>query len=165
MPWISECLTAAHRIGGFASGNHALDEWLRRSAIQAQAMRTARTFVWHGGDGTAVAYFSLVAHLVVREDMPKRIGRGSPGAIPAILQARLALARSLHGKGLGGELLWDALGRAVAASEIAAARVVVVDAIDQRAARFYAHHGFLAVPRNPYRLVQKVSDIAAALRG
>jgi hypothetical protein len=49
------------------------------------------------------------------------------------------------------------------ASDIAAARVVVVDAIDESAARFYEHHGFVAVPKNPHRLVQKVSDSAAAL--
>lgn len=163
MPWISEHLTAAHRLDDFDSGRTALDEWLRRSARQAEAMRTARTFVWHAGDGVAVAYFSLAAHLVVREHIPRRVGHGAPGAIPAILLARLALARALQGRGLGGELLWDALSRAVAASEIAAARLVVVDAIDEAAGSFYEHHGFVPVPGNPHRLVQKVSDIAAAL--
>jgi hypothetical protein len=64
---------------------------------------------------------------------------------------------------LGGELLWDALSRTVAASEIAAARLVVVDAIDDDAKRFYAHHGFIAIPGNEARLVQKINDIAAAL--
>jgi predicted N-acetyltransferase YhbS len=126
-------------------------------------MRTAQTFVWHAGDGEVAAYFSLAGHLVARTDVPKRIGRGSPAAIPAVLLARLALTRTLHGRGLGGELLWDALSRAVAASDIAAARIVVVDAIDINAAQFYEHHGFSAVPGNPHRLVQKVSDIAAAL--
>ena len=92
------------------------------------------------------------------------MGRGSPDSIPAVLLARLALGASLHGEGLGGELLWDALSRAAAAADIAAARVVVVDAIDDRAARFYAHHGFVAVPENPNRLVQKMSDIHAALQ-
>ena len=128
-------------------------------------MRTAKTFVWHAGDGVVVAYFSLAAHLIVRERLPKKVGRGSPDAIPAILLARLALTRNLHGRGLGGELLWDALSRAVAASEIAAARVVVVDAIDEAAARFYEHHGFARVPRDESKLVQEVGDVAAALRG
>jgi len=67
-------------------------------------------------------------------------------------------------EGLGGELLWDALSRAVKASEIAAARLVVVDAIDASAARFYERYGFIAVPENPHRLVQKMSDVVAALR-
>jgi GNAT superfamily N-acetyltransferase len=110
-----------------------------------------------------VAYFSLAAHLVVRTELPPKLGRGSPEAIPAVLLARLALHQSVHGQGLGGELLLDALGRAVQASDVAAARLVVVDAIDETAASFYEHHGFLAVPGNPHRLVQKISDIAAAL--
>jgi predicted N-acetyltransferase YhbS len=126
-------------------------------------MRTAQTFVWHRGDGVVRAYFSLAAHLVVRATVPVRVGRGAPDAIPAILLARLALDRSLHGTGLGGELLWDALARSVAASEIAAARVIVVDAIDEDAAAFSRHHGFQPSPANPLRLVQKVSDVAAAL--
>ena len=43
-------------------------------------------------------------------------------------------------------------------------RLVVVDAIDEAAAAFYEHHGFVvAVPGNRQRLVKRVSDIAAAL--
>jgi hypothetical protein len=41
---------------------------------------------------------------------------------------------------------------------------VVVDAIDDHAARFCTHHGFTAVPGDHHRLVQKMSEIAAALR-
>lgn len=163
--FVSETLADHHLLQTFSSGNPVLDTWLQRHARHAQSMRTARTFVWHAGDRVVVAYFSLAAHLVVRAELPPRIGRGSPEAIPAVLLARLALHRSLHGQGLGGELLVDALSRAVQASDVAAARLVVVDAIDDAAASFYEHHGFLAVPGNPHRLVQKVSDIAAALDG
>jgi predicted N-acetyltransferase YhbS len=162
--WLSEPLDAGHLLESFDSGQPALDVWLRGSAAQAQAMRTARTFVWHAGDQVVVAYFSLAAHLVTRSALPRKTGRGSPDAIPAVLLARLALDRRLQGRGLGGELLWDALSRAVAASEIAAARVIVVDAVDGTAARFCEHHGFVPVPGSPHRLVQKVSDVAAALR-
>lgn len=149
----------------FGSGVSVLDAWLTEHAKHAQAMRTAQTFVWHVGDDRVIAYFSLAAHLLVRSDLPKKIERGSPATIPAVLLARLALDSSLRGEGLGGELLWDALTRAAAAAEIAAARVVVVDAIDDEAAGFYRHHGFAPIPGNPNRLVQKMSDIAAALGG
>jgi predicted N-acetyltransferase YhbS len=110
-----------------------------------------------------VAYFTLAAHLIAREALPKRTGRGSPSVIPAILLARLALDRSLQGQGLGAELLWDALARAVAANRHAAARVVVVDAADEQGASFYEHFGFEPVPGHPNRLVQKISSIEAAL--
>jgi GNAT superfamily N-acetyltransferase len=147
-------------------GGHLLGEHVGQDAeVAVLAGGHARTFVWHGGDKVVVAYFSLAAHLVVRADLPPRLGRGSPDAIPAVLLARLALDRSLQGQGLGGELLVDALSRAVQASEVAAARLVVVDAIDEAAAAFYEHHGFVAVPGNRQRLVQKVNDIAAALGG
>lgn len=161
--FVSETLAEHHLLEEFASGNHALDDWLHHHARHAQSMRTARTFVWHGGDKVVMAYFSLAAHLVVRADLPPKLGRGSPDAISAVLLARLALDRSLQGQGLGGELLVDALSRAVQASDVAAARLGVVDAIDEAAAAFYEHHGFVAVPGNRQRLVQKVNDIAAAL--
>jgi GNAT superfamily N-acetyltransferase len=161
--FVSETLTEDHRLDRLDSGNAALDSWLRDHARHAQAMRTAQTFVWHAGDGVALAYFSLASHLVVRAELPAKLGRGAPDAIPAVLLAKLALDRSLHGQGLGGELLLDALSRAVQASEIVAARLMVVEAIDDPAAAFYEHHGFVAVPGNRQRLVQKVGDIAAAI--
>ena len=163
--FVSEKLGPTHDLSAFASGVDALDAWLTRSASHAQAMKTAQTFVWHSGNGVVVAYFSLAAHLVVRASLPSKIGRGSPDAIPAVLLARLALDRTLHGGGLGGELLWDALSRACAASEIAAARIIVVDAYDDRAADFYRRYGFVAVAENQLRLVQKTSDVTAALLG
>jgi hypothetical protein len=50
----------------------------------------------------------------------------------------------------------------VTASRTVAARLVVVDALSEAAAGFYAHHGFRRIP-GTLRLVQKVSDIAAAI--
>jgi GNAT superfamily N-acetyltransferase len=161
--FVSEPLADRHQFEPFSSGSDALDVWLQRYARHAQSMRSARTFVWHAGDDLVVAYFSLAAHLVVRAELPRKIARGAPDAIPAVLLARLALDRSLHGQGLGGELLLDALSRAVQASDVAAARLVVVDAIDEAAVAFYEHHGVTAVPGNRQRQVQKISDIAAAL--
>ncbi len=111
-----------------------------------------------------VAYYSLTAHLLQRAELPRALGRGGPRQIPSVLLARLALDRSLHGQGLGGALLAEALERVLAATEIVAARFVVVDAIDEQAAHFYEHHGFRQIPQT-LRLVQKVADIGAALGG
>ena len=60
-------------------------------------------------------------------------------------------------------MLHDALSRAVAASQQAGGRYVVVDAIDDNARQFYEHHGFATTPR-PDRLVRKVSDIEADIK-
>lgn len=161
--YVSERLAPFHRLDEFRCGVEGLDRWLIDHAAHAQAMRTAQTFVWHRGDRRVAAYFSLAAHLVVRNELPGKLGRGSPASIPAVMLARLALDVGFHGEGLGGELLWDALTRARAASDIAAARLVVVDAISAEVAAFCEYHGFAPVPDNPNRLIQRMSDIAVAL--
>jgi len=79
--------------------------------------------------------------------------------IPTILIARLAVDQRHQGQRLGSRLLAEALRLAVAASDTAAARLVVVDAIDEQAAGFYRRWGFIDVPENPTRLFRKVSDI------
>jgi len=160
--FVSEELGDGHNLSRFDSGKSELDRWLREFARHAAANRTGRTFVWQAGDGVVVAYYALAAHEVAKADLPKRVGRGGPDRVPAVLLARLALDRGLHGQGLGAHLLADVLGRVVEASMKVAVRVVVVDAVDADAAAFYRRFGFAAVPEDPHRLFQKMSDIEAA---
>ena len=162
MSFISEELQDGHDLSHFESGKPELDRWLREFARHAAANRTGRTFVWHRGDRVVAAYYTLAAHEVAKTVLPKRVGRGGPDRVPAVLLARLALDRGLHGRGLGAVLLADALSRVVEASRKVAVRVVVVDAIDAAAVAFYERFGFSAVAEHPYRLFQKMSDIEAA---
>ncbi len=159
----SEALAERHLLAHFDSGRPELDRWLREAALTVEAKRTGRTFVWADRD-LVVAYYTIAAHLLVRDDPPRAVGRGSSSQMPSVLLGRLALDKSLHGRGLGGVLLEDALGRVVEATRVVAARFVVVDAIDEPAARFYQHYGFRRVP-DSMRLVQRISDVAAALAG
>ncbi len=151
-----------HVVGGFSCGEPSLDAWLREQAIPSAARRTARTWVWTDEDDTVVAYYALAAHKVARSDVPSRLGRGGPIEIPAVLLARLALAESLRGRGLGPVLIADALQRVVDATQTVAARLVVVDALHERVAEFYETLGFRRIP-GCLLLVQKVADIEAAL--
>lgn len=159
----SERLRADHDLSPFASGNDALDLWLREHALHADRTGTGRTYVWVDGTGRVVGYYTLAPHLVRRDETPPAAGRGAPEIIPAILLARLALDRSLHRQGLGAALLADALEIALEAIRKVGGRLIVVDAIDAAAASFYAHHGFVAVPGNPHRMVMKASRVARSL--
>lgn len=152
-----------HEVNGFACGEPSLDAWLRDQADPAARRRTARTWVWVDPDTTIVAYYALAAHKVTREQVPTRIGRGGPSEIPAVLLARLALSRSLRGQGLREVLVVDALTRIVAVTQTVAARLVVVDALHERVARFYESLGFRRVP-DSLLLVQKITDVEAALK-
>ena len=80
-------------------------------------------------------------------------------ALPAV-----KLTVSLRsGQGLGAVLVADALQRVGDATRTVAARLVVVDALHERVARFYEALGFRRIPAS-LLLVQKVADIEWSLR-
>lgn len=158
-----ERLESRHSLDAFESGNEALDSWLKRHALAAQNMDTARTFLLVGADGIA-GYFSLTMGSVLREEAPLRLVRGLPAyPVGMVLLARLAVDRDRQGGGVGGLLLAEALRKAVAAGEAAAARLVVVDAIDDNAVSFYRRYGFIAISEHPMRLYRRMKDIRASL--
>jgi GNAT superfamily N-acetyltransferase len=146
----------------FRSGNHDLDRWLRDHARNATAQGT-RTYVLLNDTKAVVGYFAIVPHVLDRDALPRKVARGAPRQIPSILLAKLALSENLHGQGLGAELLVHALRTIVDAARVAGGKLVVVDAIDAAAARFYRHHDFEPLPNRADRLVMKLSTAAAAL--
>ena len=158
-----ERLDAGHNLGAFDSGNHQLDSWLRRHALAAQHMDSARTFVVTGGV-ELIGYFSLTMGSVRRADAPAKLVRGLPAyPVGMVLLARLAVDRRHQGQGFGAAVLAEALRKAVTAGEAAAARLLVVDAIDDTAAAFYRHHGFIPTPEQDLRLYRRMKDIRASL--
>ena len=160
---VVEPLNDEHDIASFDCGNRDLTDWLRNHALRAVGQGTRTYVLIERGRGEVLGYFALAPHLVEREELPRRLGRGAPRQIPAILLAKLALDTSLHRQGIGRELLIRALSTVVAAAIVAGGKVVVVDAVDDAAAAFYEAHDFAAVPGNPRRLVMKLSTVAKAL--
>lgn len=63
---------------------------------------------------------------------------------------------------MGDVLVADALERIINATQTVAARLVVVDALHERVARFYESLGFRRLPGS-LLLVQKITDVEAAL--
>jgi predicted N-acetyltransferase YhbS len=158
-----ERLSSQHLVRQFESGNGELDTWLARHAVAAQQMDSARTFVLVEG-GSVLGYFSLTMGSVLRTAAPGKLVRGLPSyPVGMVLLARLAVDRTSQGRGIGSLLLAEALRKAVAAGEAAAARLVVVDAIDERAAQFYARHGFVPAPEHALRLYRRMKDVRLSL--
>lgn len=159
-----ERLSPTHHLNEFDSGNEVLDNWLKRHALSAQAMDSARTFVLVQTD-RVVGYVSLAMGSVQRADAPALLVRGMPAyPVGMVLIARLAINRNEQGRGLGRRLLADALRMAVLAGEAAAARLVVVDAIDEQAVQFYRLHGFTA-ELGESRLYLRMKDVRASAEG
>jgi predicted N-acetyltransferase YhbS len=158
-----ERLDAHHDVSSFDSGNEVLDGWLRRHAIAAQRMDSARAFV-ATRNGRVIGYFSLTMGSMLRAEAPVKLVRAMPAyPVGMVLLARLAVDQSQQGRGVGAMLLAEALRKAVAAGEVAAARLIVVDAVDEDAAAFYQRYGFVRTPENPLRLYRRMKDVRASL--
>jgi predicted N-acetyltransferase YhbS len=148
-------LDAECRIEVFDCGVPELNRWLQQHAWRAEQSRQCRTFVAES-DGVVVGYYALAAHAVRAADLPQRWRRGAPRSVPAALLAKLAVDSRSQGHGLGSELVVDAIQRVLVAAEQVGTRVLVVDALDDDAAGFYARLGFTATS-SPRRLLLKLS--------
>ncbi len=153
MGFVCERLTDAFDLGGFDSGIQALDDWLSNSARDSDGRNLTRTYVWHRGDHRVVGYYTIAPYFIERDTLTARQGRGLPDRIPCYLLARLALDRTLHGQGLGSQLLASALLRIAGGASDLGGRFVVVDAIDEAAGSFYRRHGFVGIGDVAGRLV------------
>lgn len=161
---IIEKLTKEHEVSTFDCGKPSLNDWLRRFALTNQQSDSARTYVLRRG-GRIAGYYSLSAGAVRKEESPPRIAKGlAKHPIGVILLARLAVDRNEHGKGLGKELLIDALFRAMTAAEAIGARAILVHAIDDEAVAFYEKFGFEKSPLDAKQLMLLMKDLRATLK-
>lgn len=157
-----EPLSQAHGLANFESGAPALDVWLQRRAVANQATGASRTFVLCDED-RVVGYYALASSAVAAQDTPGRVRRNMPDPIPMILLARLAVARSHQGRGLGADLFADAARRVTQAADLIGVRGLLVHAISPEAAAFYRAMGMEPSPLSPTILMVTLSDLRAGL--
>ena len=154
-------LTGDLDLADFACGTPALDEWLRHRALANQESGASRTYVVTV-DRRVVGYYALANGSVVAAEAPGRVRRNMPDPIPVMILGRLAVDRSRQGRGLGSDLLRDAVLRTLQAAEIAGIRALLVHALDEGAARFYARSGFLPSPMRPLTYFLPLEQIRRA---
>lgn len=160
-----ERLADHHNLDAFQCGVKELDDWLRAYALDNQRRNLSRTFVLVDDAGQVAGYYSLTMGGVRREALPARYGRGLPRYdIGMVLLARLAVAHSRQGQGLGRDLLIEAIEQAATAGQHAAARFIAVDPIDENARSFYAAFGFRPVEGDTEgRMYLRIDEALAAL--
>jgi GNAT superfamily N-acetyltransferase len=147
---------------GFDSGEPSLDEYLRRRALANHVEGSSRCFVTCR-DGRVVGFYALAPAAVERAGTPGRVRRNMPDPVPVILLSRLAIDHKEQGKGLGAQLLRDAITRAVVAAEIIGVRALLVHALHEQARTFYAHFDFEPSPTDPLHLLLLIKDARALL--
>ncbi len=163
--FVFEPLAKSHPRTAFSCGNASLDRYLHEQARREQDRRVARVYVLlHRPTGAIAGYHTLSSSSIRTTDLPEDIQRRLPRyeATPVILLGRLARDVHFRGAGVGERLLADALERSLDAQKRVGAVAVVVDAIDDTAARFYEAYGFIRLPRDPSRLFVAMDTIEDA---
>lgn len=151
-----EPLSAEHDVGAFECGEASLDDWLKRRALPNQLSAAARTFVVLDENRFVVGYYALAAGAVAHEGATGAARRNMPDPIPVLVLGRLAVARRAQGLKLGAALLQDAVFRAMAVSENAGVRALLVHALGEAAKAFYEHYGFQGSPLDPMTLMLRL---------
>lgn len=153
-----------HLLSDFDSGVPSLDDWLRRRARANQASGASRTFVLCEGE-RVVAYYALASGAVQGIEAPGRFRRNMPDPIPVVVLGRLAIDRSLQGRGIGRALVRDALLRVAQAGELIGIHGVLVHALSEQARAFYLAVGFEPSPLDPMTLMATMTDLRRAIEG
>lgn len=155
-------LNDSHVLSNFACGKEALDDWLQYRATKAES-RTARTYVVADGDHV-VGYYTFCSGSVRIGELPKKLARNVPPLVPVTILGRLAVHRDYQGLGIGKAMLKEGLSRALQASALVGSLAVVVHALDDEAAAFYAKFGFTQFPEGGKTFFMPMRTIASAVQ-
>ena len=158
-------LASTHDRASFDCGVAGLNAYLKTQAGQDIRRKVNAVFVLVGTTAPTrvLGYFTLCATALPHGDIPEPARTHIPRypLVSATLIGRLAVAKEKRGQGLGGVHLAHALRKAYESAASVGSCMVVVDAIDEGAAGFYAAHGFVRLPESmrlilPMRIVKKL---------
>ena len=148
-----EPLAKEHKRSDFTSGSDRIDSYFRVTVSQDVRRKYAACFVAREIATDRIAgFYTLSSSNVPLNQVPEPLAKKLPRypTVPAVLIGWLARHSDYAGQGLGEALLFDAI-RTVAAAPIGA-HAVFANAIDDRAAAFYAAFGFAPLNRRPRTL-------------
>jgi predicted GNAT family N-acyltransferase len=157
-----EPISEEHDLSGFDCGEPVLNDWLKNRALKNES-RFSRTYVLCDEKKAVVAYVCISAGSIERKDAPAKLKRNAPNSIPVSIIGRLAVDQSQAGKGLGADMLSDAMRRIALASQTIGIGAVVIQAKDDAAKNFYMHCSeFIEYPDNSRTLFMPIETLIAA---
>ena len=162
--WTIEQLGRDHLRDTFDCGKPPLNVFLRTLVSQYEKRDLGRTYVaCPTGEKRVVGYYTIASGAIAYDALPAKGSAKLPKhPVPVVLIARLAVDHSVHGQGLGGWLLRDALNRCVDLADALGIHAVAVEAIDPEAKAFYERYGFIPQLDSGLHLFLPVATIRAA---
>ncbi len=145
-------LDPKHHKKSFDCGKESLDNYIKKQAKQDVKRKLSACFVYVQGEDDlqkVKGYYTLSSSSVPSEHIPEEFKKNFPKnyfSLPTTLIGRLAIDKSMAGKGLGSLLLLDALERSYKISNEIGSFAVIVDPLDEQAVAFYEKFGFILLP-------------------
>lgn len=164
--WHEEPISKRHNREAFDCGEAALNDFLRRHARQMHDRGGAKTFLAVRDDNASLVlgFYSISPASVEFSRTPVVVKRGlARYDVPVFRLGRLAVDKSMQGKGLGGQLLLSAGRRCFRASLEVGGVALLIDAVNEGAARWYAGYGALPLLDDPLSLLLPMAAIRMAL--
>lgn len=161
-----EPISRAHDREAFDCGDPELNEFLRRHARKSHERGAVKTFLAvNDGVGKKIfGFYSVAPASVAYDRTPLLIQRGlARHEVPVFRLARLAVERSVQGRGLGGQLLLAAGRRCLLVAAEVGGVALLIDAKNKRAAQWYAGYGALQLIDRPLSLLLPFKAIHSAL--
>ena len=155
--WYEEPILKKHDRKSFNCGDPPMNDFLQRYARQSHESGAAKTFpaIDNADNKTILGFYSLAPGALAYADSPETVGRGL---------ARIAADLRWQGQGLGGQLLAAAARRCLRAAAEVGGVVLVIDAKNDRAARWYTNYGAVPLSNKPLTLVMSLATFAADLK-
>jgi GNAT superfamily N-acetyltransferase len=145
-----ETLGSHHNRDGFSCGVDSLDRYLRTQASQDVRRKANGVFILVEPEkpDVVLGYYTLCATALPQGDVPMAARKHLPRypLVSATLVGRLAVSEDRQGERLGAMLLADSVQRAYRSADTVGSSMLVVDAINERAAAFYEGNGFVRLP-------------------
>ena len=164
--FVFEPLGDKHDRAAFSCGVEALDKYFQGDPIrQDMSRRLAAAFVMTSNGTTVVGFYTLSSLSIASADLPENLAKRLPSRlpIPVTRLGRMGVHIGWKGRGLGTDLLMDAMHRALQATQAVASWAVVVDA-KEGARDFYLKHEFISMQASPDRLFLPMKTIEQMFR-
>ena len=163
---VIEPLDARHDRAAFSCGETRIDNYLKISARSHVKEDLVQMYVAVRGDVQVLGYYALGAHALDTSSLPPEILKKMPPwpAISAFYLSMVGVDTRFQGKGLGTLLVADAFKKCITAADLVGGSFIVLDALNDDAARMYRRLGFTELPSQPRRMIIGMKQVRSAAR-
>lgn len=164
--WREEAISKSHSKNEFNCGNNELNSFLQRYARQSHEKNTAKTYLAIDNESNKIiGFYTITLTSLSVEKLPQNYTRKfGYHPIPLFTLARLAVDKSVQGKGFGGQLLLKAAQRCMPVSEQVVGIGLLIDAKDTSVESWYQSFGAMPLLDQPLTLVLPFAQIKMLLQ-